>query len=183
VEKRFQFDYRGTEAALSRRILNRALYGGQKWGAAWPVVVPVLIYLGFAGHAYFTLWLGDMTAPVIVASGMVMLAYIRLAAPWFNRRRLARLSGAASIEGRQVAYEFEDEGFRIRTEHFEAFQKWAGVDRIIGRGGMVLIMLGPNAHFLPRRLFESEEEQREFLAWALQKLTPEAQARSKIGKT
>ncbi len=183
MEKRFQFDYRGTEAALSRRVLRRALYGGQKWGAPWPVVAPVLVYLVFAGHAYVTLWLGDMTAPVIVASGMVMLAYIRLAAPWFNRKQLARLSGAASLEGRRVAYEFDDTGIRIRTEHFEAVQKWAGVDRIIGRGGMVLIMLGPNAHFLPRRLFESEEEQRDFLAWMLQKLTPEARARSKIGKT
>lgn len=181
MQREYVLDYRSAEAARSRRLLQSALYGGGRMGVAWAIIVPVVAYLGFAAHAYLTLWLGDITAPVIIAVGMALLAYIRLAAPWLNRRRFAKLSGVASLEGRQVRYEFEEEGFRIRTEHFEAFQKWPGVDRILVRDGMVMIVLGPNANFLPARLFPSKEARNEFTAWLLQKLTPEARARSVIG--
>ncbi len=181
MQRDYVLDYRGAEAQQSRRLLQRTLYGGGRMGVAWAIIVPVVAYLGFAVHAYFTLWLGDMTATAIIAAGVVLLSYIRLAAPWLNRRRFAKLSGVASLEGRQVSYTFEEEGFRIQTEHFEAFQKWAGVDRIIVRDGMVMIVLGPNANFLPARLFPSKDARREFTAWLLQKLTPEARARSLIG--
>lgn len=180
VQREYVLDYRGSEAQRSRRLLQRSLYGGGRMGVAWAIILPVAAYLGFAGHAYVTLWLGDMSAPAIIAAGMALLAYIRLAAPWLNRRRFAKLSGVASLEGRQVRYEFEEEGFRISTEHFEAFQKWPGVDRIIMRDGMVMIVLGPNANFLPARLFASKEARNEFAAWLLLKLTPEARARSQI---
>ncbi|RYG38106.1 MAG: YcxB family protein [Burkholderiales bacterium] len=178
MQREYTLDYRGAEAARSRRLLQRALYGGGRVGVSWAIILPVVAYLGFAAHAYLTLWLGDMTATAIIAAGMVLLAYIRLAAPWLNRRRFAKLSGVASLEGREVRYVFEEEGFRILTEHFEGFQKWAGVDRIIVRNGMVMIVLGPNANFLPARLFPSNEARREFCTWLLQKLTPEARARS-----
>jgi hypothetical protein len=180
VQKEFILDYRGAEAARSRRLLHRTLYGGDR-AASWAIVLPAIAYLAFSAHAYFTLWPGDLSATVIVGAGVVLLAYIRLAAPWLNRRRFARLSGVASLEGRQVTYAFEEHGFRIYAEHFDAFQKWAGVDRIIALDGMVMIVLGPNANFLPARMFQSSDAQREFVAWALQKLTPEARARSVIG--
>ena len=162
-------------------MLHRTLYGGGRAGVAWAIILPAVAYLAFSAHAYFTLWPGDLTATVIVGAGVALLAYIRLAAPWLNRRRFARLSGVASQEGRQVTYAFEEDGFRIHTEHFHAFQKWAGVDRIIAQDGMVMIVLGPNANFLPARMFPSNDAQREFVAWTLQKLTPEARARSVIG--
>lgn len=181
VQRQYALEYRSAEAARSRRLLQRSLYGGGRMEVAWAIIIPVVAYLCFAGHAYLTLWLGEIAAPVIIAAGMVLLGYIRLAAPWLNRRRFAKLSGVASLEGRQVSYTFEEEGFRIQTEHFEAFQKWAGVDRIIVRDGMVMIVLGPNANFLPARLFPSKDARREFTAWLLQKLTPEARARSLIG--
>ncbi len=181
MQREFVLEYHGAEAARSRRLLHRALYGGRGPGIAWAIVVPAIAYLAFAAYAYVTLWPGDMTATVIIATGIALLAYIRLAAPWLNRRRFARLSGVASLEGRQMTYAFEEEGFRISTEHFEAFQKWPGVDRIIVRDGMVMIVLGPNVNFLPARLFPSNEARREFVAWILQKLTPEARARSVIG--
>jgi len=180
VQREYVLDYRGAEAARSRRLLQRSLYGGRV-GVAWAILVPVIGYLGFAAHAYLTLWLGSVTAPAIVAAGIALLAYIRLAAPRLNRRRFAKLSGVASLEGRRVSYQFEEEGFRISTEYFEAFQKWPGVDRIIVRDGMVMIVLGPNANFLPARLFASNEARQVFTAWLLQKLTPEARARSMIG--
>ncbi|RYZ14344.1 MAG: YcxB family protein [Alphaproteobacteria bacterium] len=181
MQREYVLDYRGAEAARSRRLLQRTLYGGGRMGVAWAIIIPVVAYLAFAGHAYLTLWLGDITAPVIIGAGVVVLAYIRLAAPWLNRRRFAKLSGVASLEGREVRYVFEDEGFRIFTEHFEAFQRWAGVDRVIARDGMIMIVLGPNANFLPARLFPSNEARRAFIAWLLQKLSPEARARSVIG--
>lgn len=88
--------------------------------------------------------------------------------------------GRGETGGARGQHVFEEDGFRIRTEHFEGFQKWAGVDRVVVRDGMVLIVLGPNANFLPSRLFASNEARREFTAWLLQKLTPEARARSQI---
>ena len=100
--------------------------------------------------------------------GVVVLLYIRFAAPRINRRLFERASGVSRLEGRQIDYEFTDEGYHIRTEHFEGFQKWAGVDRVIDDGEMILIVLGPNANFLPGRAFciEGAEEGLRFLAAA-----------------
>ncbi len=89
--------------------------------------------------------------------------------------RAARVS---ELEGRKVSYEFGEEGYRIRADHFEGFQKWSGVDRIVEEGGMVLIVLGASANYLPRRMFPSSAHRREFVAWAVSHLSPEAQERS-----
>ena len=145
-------------------------------------MIPALLYVGFATHAWATLWAGTLTATAIIGAGLVLLIYVRVAAPILNRRRLARVSGLRDLEGRQITYTFNDEGFHIATEHFEGFQKWAGVDRMLVKQGTVLLVLGMNANFLPGRVFTSSLQQREFIAWALQKLSPEARARSQIGR-
>lgn len=179
METRFALDYRNAEAAQSRRALSRALYRAHRWGSA-AIVIPAVLYVAFAVHAWATLWPGTLTATVIIGAGLVLLIYVRVAAPILNRRRMARVSGLRDLEGRQVVYTFDDDGFRIETEHFDGFQKWAGVDRILVDQGTVLIVLGMNAHFVPGRLFTSAGQRREFVAWALQKLTPEARGRSRI---
>ena len=179
METRFTLDYRNAEAAQSRRALSRALNRGHRWGSA-AIVIPAILYVGFAVHAWATLWAGSYTATAIIAAGLVLLAYVRITAPILNRRRLARVSGVRDLEGRQVAYTFTEEGFHIQTEHFEGLQKWAGVDRILVDQGTVIIVLGMNAHFLPGRVFTSAWQRHEFVAWALQKLTPEARSRSQI---
>jgi hypothetical protein len=176
----FHIDYRADEAAASRQVLNHVLYGGRRWMPAMGIVIPAALYIAFVFHANWTAWMGTMTTTVIVGVGVVVLLYIRFAAPRINRRLFARASGVAKLEGRQVGYEFTDLGFHIRTEHFEGFQKWAGVDRVIDDGRMILIVLGPNANFLPARLFASKEQRKEFLAWLLARLTPEARARSHV---
>jgi hypothetical protein len=176
----FTIDYRGEEAIESRRVLNRALYGGRRFLPALGVVVPAVLYVGFVLHANWTVWMGEWTTTVIVAVGVVVLLYIRFAAPRLNRRLIARKSGAARQEGRRIDYEFTEDGYHIQTEFFTAFQKWAGVDRVIDDGSMLLIVLGPNAHFLPGRLFASKEARQEFVAWMIQRLPPDAQARSSM---
>jgi hypothetical protein len=176
----FHIDYRADEAAASRKALNRALYGGRRWLPAMGIAIPAALYVGFVLHANWTAWMGIWTTTVIVAVGVVVLLYIRFAAPRINRRLFERASGVARLEGRQIAYEFTDEGFHIRTEFFEGFQRWAGVDRVIDDGKMILIVLGPNANFLPARLFASKDQQREFAHWLLERLTPEARAKSRV---
>jgi YcxB-like protein len=184
MEKSFTYDYRSAEALGSRRALNRALYGGgRRWTPSMVLLIPALLYVGFALYSNWTMWLGDLTVFVIVGAGLALLVYIRFAAPRINQRLFARMSGVAALEGRTIAYEFGEDGYHIHTQHFDGFQRWAGVDRIVETKGMVLIVLGPNAHFLPARLFASAGSRREFVAWALQKLGPEARARSRIGKT
>lgn len=184
MEKSFTCDYRGSEAAASRRILDRTIYRSTgRWGPHAAILIPATLYLGFALYTNWSAWLGGYSLPAIVGVGILVLIYIRFAAPRINRRLVAKASGVAALEGRKITYEFNDEGYRIRTEHFEGFQKWTGVDRIIEEGGMVLIVLGPNAHFLPARLFALSGQRREFVAWAAGRLTPAAQARSRIGKT
>lgn len=180
MDRQFTIDYRADEAAASRKILNRALYGGRRWLPAMGIVIPAALYVGFVLHANWTAWMGTWTTTVIVAVGVVVLLYIRFAAPRINRRLFEQASGVTRLEGRQIAYEFTDEGFHIRTVHFEGFQRWAGVDRVIDDGKMLLIVLGPNANFLPERLFVSKDQRREFSAWLLARLTPEARARSRV---
>lgn len=181
VELKFTCDYRGAEAAASRRILSRAIY--RRAGRVLPhsaILIPALLYLGFAFYTNWSGWLGRYSLPAIVAIGIVVLIYIRFAAPEINKREFARASGVTELEGRRVSYEFNEEGYRIRSEYFEGFQKWAGVDRIIDEGGMVLIVLGASATFLPRRLFTSAGQRREFVSWAVSRLTPPARKRSSI---
>jgi hypothetical protein len=179
MQTRFTIDYRSGEAAASRRILNRTLYSrGLRWLSAGAILGPAVLYVAFVFHANWTGWLGADTVTVIVGVGIVLLVYIRFAAPRINRRLFRRASGVAALEGRKVEYEFSDEGYRIRTDHFEGFQKWAGVDRIVERDGMVLIVLGPNANFLPARMFASAAERGEFILWVLARLTPEAREKS-----
>ncbi len=180
MDLNFTIDYRSAEALASRRLLSRALYGGRRFVPALGIMIPAGLYLAFVLHANWTGWLGDYATYAILAVGVVVLLWIRFAAPRINRRMFARTSGVAQLEGRIIAYEFSDEGYHIRTEHFEGFQKWAGVDRIVDDGEMILLVLGPNAHFLPGRLFASPERRREFIAWALGKLAPEARARSRV---
>lgn len=180
METRFTLDYRNAEAARSRRALSRALHRGHGWGSP-AIIIPALLYVGFATHAWATLWAGNLTATAIIGAGLVLLVYVRIAAPILNRRRLSRVSGLRDLEGREVTYTFNEDGFHIHTEHFEGFQKWAGVDRILVDDGAVVFVLGMNANFLPGRVFTSALQQREFVAWALQKLTPEARSRSQIG--
>jgi hypothetical protein len=179
VERKFTCDYRSGEAAASRRILNRAIYNrGLRWLSASAILAPAVLYLVFAFHANWTAWMGEYTVTGIVGVGLLLLIYIRFAAPRINRSLFRRVSGVAALEGRKIEYEFGDEGYRIRTEHFEGFQKWAGVDRIVEKDGMVLIVLGPNANFLPARMFSSAAERGEFIAWALARLSPEAREKS-----
>jgi hypothetical protein len=122
--------------------------------------------------------MGAYTVTGIVAVGVVLLMYIRFAAPRINQYIFRRASGAAALDGRKVEYEFTDEGYRIRSEHFEGFQKWAGVQRIVEGEGMVLFLRGPNANFVPARAFASDAERSEFVAWVLARLTPEAREKS-----
>jgi YcxB-like protein len=180
MNQSFSIDYRADEAAASGRVLNRALYGGRRWMPAMGIIVPAALFVVFVLHANWTAWMGKWTTTAIVGVGVVVLLYIRFMAPRINRRLFARTSGVARLEGRPVAYEFTDQGFHIRTEFFEGFQKWAGVDRIIDDGRMLLIVLGSNANFLPARLFESKEHRKAFVAWLFERLTPEAQARSSV---
>jgi hypothetical protein len=179
VERKFSCDYRASEATASRRVLNRAIYSRSlRWLSAAAILAPVALYLGFVFHANWTGWLGAYTATGIVGIGILLLAYIRFAAPRINERIFRRASGAAALEGRKVEYEFTDEGYRIRSEHFEGFQKWAGVERIVEGDGMVLFLRGPNANFVPARAFSSDAERGEFVQWALGRLTPEAREKS-----
>jgi hypothetical protein len=168
-----------TEASASRRILNRViLRRARRWMPHGAILVPAVLYVGFAFYTSWTLWLGTYSLPTIIALGILVLLYIRVAAPRFNQNDFIRAAGVSELEGRKVSYEFGDEGYRIRTDHFEGFQKWSGVDRIIEEGGMVLIVLGASANYLPKRMFSSSAQRREFVAWAVSHLPPQARVRS-----
>lgn len=181
METRFSLDYRSSEAVAGRRLLNRTIYsGGRRWVSSAAIVIPAALYVAFAFYSNWTGWLGEWTLSIVVGVGIALLIYIRFAAPLLNRRLFARASGVTAQEGRLVDYEFSDDGYRIRTEHFEGFQKWAGVDRIIDDGRMLLIVLGPNANQLPRRAFSSGEQRRQFIIWMMGRLSPQARARSRL---
>ncbi len=68
---------------------------------------------------------GKWTTTAIVGVGVVVLLYIRFAGRASTGGCSRAPSAWRSAEGRQAGYEFTDQGFHIRTEHFEGFQKWA----------------------------------------------------------
>jgi len=180
METRFSLDYRSAEAVAGRRLLNRTIYAGRRWISSAAIFVPGALYVAFAFYSNWSGWLGRYTLEIVVGVGILLLIYIRFAAPVLNRRLFRRISGVADLEGRLVDYEFSDEGYRIRTQHFEGFQRWAGVDRMIDDGDMLLFVIGPNANHLPRRAFSSRDQRRAFIAWAVGRLTPQARARSRL---
>jgi membrane protein implicated in regulation of membrane protease activity len=183
VDRKFTWQFSSAEAAANARVLSRALYGHAGFIYAMLVTAASLAVLGVALAGSYLGWWGDYyIATVIVAAALVLLLS-RFVAPWLRRTLFRPSHRGGEIEGRAVEYEFGDDGYRIRTETFEGFQKWAGVDRIIDTSGAILFVLGLNAHFLPDRLFASADARGEFLDWALNRISPEARARSGAGAT
>lgn len=178
MDRTFRYDFSIAEAAANARALNRALYGNARFAYAAVLAVSFVVVLGIALTGAYLGWWGDFyNAALIVGVGLALLLS-RFITSALRRRMAKRARAGHEIEGRRVDYTFGDDGYRISTETFEGFQKWAGVDRIIDGKGSVMFVLGLNAHFLPDRLFETPEARREFLVWAAGKLTPEARARS-----
>ena len=182
MQTKFTWEFRSSEAAANSRLLARTLYGnaGFYYGLL-TVLAPVLV-MGVALVGVYHDWWGDYYPAAVIVAAMLVILILRLGRPWLRRVLFKPPHGGGEIEGRRVDYMFGEDGYRIETETFEGFQKWAGVDRIIDAKGSVMFVLGLNAHFIPDRLFASPEARREFLAWAAGKLMPEARARSRIGE-
>jgi hypothetical protein len=178
METRFTLDYRSSEAAASARALNRELHDAARWNYALVATLPPVLLLGAALAGMYLAWWGDSYSTAVIGAAAVAFPWTRLVSPSL-RRKLLKPSGGV-LEGRVVDYEFSEDGCRIRTEHFERSQKWAGVDRIIEESGMVLIVIGPNADFLPKRMFVSAAQRRDFVVQADFRLMPAARRRSVI---
>jgi F0F1-type ATP synthase assembly protein I len=176
VDRKFTWQFSSNEASANARVLSRALYGKARATYVAVLVTSVAAVLGVTLVGVYLGWWDDFSsAALIVGVGLAFLISRFVASRLAKRARSDR-----EIEGRTVEYEFGEDGYRIHTETFEGFQKWAGVDRIIDAKGSILFVLGLNAHFLPDRLFASIDARREFLAWALDRISPEARARSGI---
>ena len=176
MEKQFTIDHRGAEAASSARALRREPHGSSRWTYALIAALPPIVLLGAAVAGVYLGWWGENYFTVVIGAAALAFLWTRLLSPLLRQKLLKPTGGV--LEGRMVEYEFGEDGYRIRTETFEGFQKWIGVDRIIDAKGSILFVLGMNAHFLPDRLFASPEARREFLDWALGRISPEARARS-----
>lgn len=176
MDKTFSYAFNSNEAAANARVLSRALYSKARATYAAVLITSVAVVLGVALAGVYLGWWGDFSsAALIVGIGLAFLISRFVASRLAKRARSGR-----EIEGRTVEYEFGEDGYRIRTQTFEGFQKWAGVDRVIDAKGSILFVLGLNAHFLPDRLFASADARREFLAWTLDRISPEARARSGV---
>lgn len=178
----FSFDYRGAEAVAHSRMLTRSLYTqGSRTSATMLALAPAVALFGAALLGFRLGWWGDygVTALVVAAGGGIVLS--RLTTQLVNARAYRKISGVASNEGMDVTYAFGDEGYAIRTPHFDGLQRWTGVDRIVAGGGAVMFVVGAHAHTVPARCFATTTERDDFLRWVLEKLTPEARARSAEG--
>lgn len=181
MEKTFAFDYRKAEAAGATRALREASAASRRGRLLAINATPAVLVFLFCLASYVFGWWGEWLLTVSIIACMVGLGVTRLVSPWL-RRKWAAPPARASLDGRRIAYAFEDTGYRISTEFFEGFQKWGGVERLVDGAEAILFVVGDHAHFLPHRLFASEAERRGFLAWALDRLMPEARARSRIGE-
>lgn len=183
MDRTFTYAFNSIEAASNARALSRALYGNASFLYAVLVTGASIVVLGIALAGSYLGWWGQYYIAAVIIAAALILLLSRFVAPRLRRALFKPSHKGGEIEGRTVEYVFGEDGYRIRTETFEGFQKWAGVDRILDARGSILFVLGLNAHFLPDRLFATPEARHEFLVWALGKIAPEARAKSGIDET
>ncbi len=182
MQRSFAYDYRGAENLANTRLLHRALYSGRvRWTSSVLVLLPSLIVFGLALVGMRSGWFGDYALAVLITAAAFAFLSVRVVAGWVNRRAYTRITGVAANEGREVTCEFRDDGYVFRTEFFELLQRWPGVDRMIVAPTGVMFVVGAHAHTVPARAFADAASRDAFIAWARERLTPEARARSTQG--
>lgn len=163
------------EQASAAAELSKRLYGWRRYG--------FLIYLVvMAGQIPAGMSLGralDIPAPwmaaglltTVIATMVIYIRWCRTLLPNACRR----LGAAEESDARITA---DDTGLRIQGG-IDMSVPWTGVLMIAPSKTAWLFMIGGMACFAPRRFFADKAAERAFVAYCLQRIPPEARARSR----
>jgi hypothetical protein len=116
-------------------------------------IIFVVVYVVFDLHIH-------LPTALVVVGLMVLIANVHLLV---SQRKLYPEEDGV-ILGRQTLA-IDDEGIRVRKEHYESFTQWSGVKSMQETRKHYFIMLDRiTAHIIPRRSFSDEGQVREFEA-------------------
>jgi len=115
-----------------------------------------------------------------LAAAFVLLILLRVGQGRLRRGGSGLPPSVQAQEGLKVTFEFSDDGYRITSDYFEGFQRWPGVYCILADETLIVFLISDIGHVLPVRALASADERASFLRWALDRLSPEARARSEV---
>ena len=155
-------------APLRKHLLGRLVFA--QWGFLGGLIVGEFIFSALV----------DLVAPGFGVIGLVAWAlgafyfWVRYARGLAPKAWLAR--GVAAVS--QVTYRIDDAGMAIDNDVAQTRLAWSGISQIAPGVGSWLFIGPGQAWFLPRRLFAEPATERAFLAACLERMSPEAKARS-----
>jgi hypothetical protein len=176
LQTTFDYEFRVAERRVGSRLLRRQLYplkGANMVVVGVPIALAAIASLG----RYLGWW--EVSAQLVgMVAALLLLFVLR-----YGLARMMRSIVPPSVmanEGRRIRFEFSDDGYTMTSEFFEGRQRWPGVFYMIAGEGLILFVISDMAHILPDRTFATPEDRKAFLAWALDRLTPEARALSRV---
>jgi hypothetical protein len=123
-------------------LLPFALLGGLAVGGASPAGDPIL-------------WL----SPLFLLSAVFDGNYFT------GPRRTARRRAQDERQQKEILFEVGDEGVRVKDDYIETRFQWRNFGRVLVTEEFYFLVMAGNAdsyHFIPRRVFVSEDEERGF---------------------
>ncbi|MDB5429411.1 MAG: hypothetical protein JWP35_527 [Caulobacter sp.] len=115
---------------------------------------------------------GDWFMPIFI---IALCVYVSVLLIW---RRRSTLSRSGQPKRLAVSYSIGDEGMAIVQPHADLVIKWPSLLRLRLMRAHWVIENGGMRYVLPRRLFDSPQHEREFIATTLAHMTPTARAKS-----
>jgi len=179
LQTTFDYEFRVAERRAGARLLRRVLYPARRIDFNVVILIGPVALAAVALAGRFLGWWDETGQFLGLVAAFAFLLLLR-----FGLRQMARKAPPpASVqanEGRQVKFVFSETGYSMTSEFFDGMQRWPGVHCIIAGEGVTLFVISDMAHILPDRTFATPADRTAFLAWALERLTPEAQARSRV---
>jgi hypothetical protein len=153
--------------------LRKHLFGAKRFVQWW--FVAGMLFMDIVGS-----WALDRVAPgsgilaVLVGTGGGLFLWFRYARTLGPKAWMARGVPAVS----PIIYRIEDAALVLDGETSMTRVAWSVISQV-APGNEAWLFIGPGqAWFLPTRFFADRHQERAFLAACLEKLTPEARARS-----
>ncbi|MFA7263643.1 MAG: hypothetical protein WC068_11540 [Caulobacter sp.] len=147
------------------------------YGRAWTSIPLVILYV--MAVATVVMAMNDYQAGgwtwLVLAVALALYIGWAFIVPLLARRLWTR-RGAASKE--QTRYRVEDDGLHVDSSVRTMVIHWPAVLQLVQGGPYWLVMLPEFACPLPRRLFADSAGEHAFIGACLERITPEARARS-----
>lgn len=152
--------FRATEQDWEREMRAYRLGSHQRTNTVLVALLPFALLAALAvGGAPLS---GD---PIILLSPLFLLSAIFANNYFAGPRRTARRRSVDERQRAEIHFEIGDEGVRVKDDFVETEFQWRNFSGILVTEEFLFLVMAGNAdnyHFIPRRAFGSEEEERTF---------------------